>query len=167
MLPSSALFTVASFPLIPSAKWFSNFPSLNNLFGKSYFFGILFNHLDFYILGNIYVGTKPGYMGTFPRKEGGIKVLAGLVPSSQTAGSLFRTPWLANLARKMICLKCTTFYTESTMHICWLPNNTITIISEWFHMGNCTSANVFFVAGKPIIFGHPGVNVIELFFLQN
>jgi hypothetical protein len=35
----------------------------------------------------------------FTTKEGGIKVLAGLAPSSQTLGSLLRTPWLAKLAR--------------------------------------------------------------------
>ncbi len=29
-------------------------------------------------------------MGMFPRKEGGIKVLAGLAPSSQTVRSLLR-----------------------------------------------------------------------------
>jgi hypothetical protein len=33
-------------------------------------------------------------MGTFPRKEGEIQVLAGLAPSNQTVGSLLRTPWL-------------------------------------------------------------------------
>jgi hypothetical protein len=41
-----------------------------------------------------------GYMGMFPRKEGGIKVLAGLAPSSQTVESLLRT-----LATKMIYLE--------------------------------------------------------------
>ncbi len=37
----------------------------------------------------------------FPCKEGGIQVLAGLAPSSQTIGSLLRTPWLAKPATKI------------------------------------------------------------------
>jgi hypothetical protein len=39
--------------------------------------------------------------GPFPRKEGGIEVLAGLAPSSQTVGSLLRTPWLAKPVGKI------------------------------------------------------------------
>jgi hypothetical protein len=31
-------------------------------------------------------------MGDFPRKEGGIQVLAGIAPNSQTIRYLFRTP---------------------------------------------------------------------------
>ncbi len=39
-----------------------------------------------------------------PQDEGGIQVLAGLAPSSQTAEPLFRNPWLAKPAVKMIAL---------------------------------------------------------------
>jgi hypothetical protein len=39
--------------------------------------------------------------GTFLGKEGGIQVLAGLAPSSQTVGSIFKIPLLGKLARKI------------------------------------------------------------------
>ncbi len=35
-------------------------------------------------------GTQCGCAGIFPRKEGGIRVLAGLAQSSQTVGSIMR-----------------------------------------------------------------------------
>jgi hypothetical protein len=35
-----------------------------------------------------------GCTAAFPRKEGWIKVLAGLAPKGQTVKSLLRTPWL-------------------------------------------------------------------------
>jgi len=38
------------------------------------------------------LGKPLGYVGTFPTKEGDKQVLAGLAPSSQTVGSLSRTP---------------------------------------------------------------------------
>ncbi len=44
------------------------------------------------------------WAGVFLGKEGGIQVLAGLAPSSQTLGSLLRTPWPAKLTRKMMVL---------------------------------------------------------------
>jgi len=114
------------------------------------------------------VGTLDSCVGMFPRTEGGIKVLAGLVPSSQTAGSLFRTPWLAKLVRKNdIPEMYNILHWIYHVHLLITQQHYFAIIGEWFHMGNCTSANVFFVAGKPIIFGHPGVNVIKLFFLRN
>ncbi len=47
------------------------------------------------------MGTLHGSVGTFPHKEGGIQMLAGLAPSSQTVGSLLRTPLLAKPAGKM------------------------------------------------------------------
>jgi hypothetical protein len=37
---------------------------------------------------------------TFHREEGGIWVLAGLAPSSQTLGSLLRTPWSEKIGEK-------------------------------------------------------------------
>ncbi len=36
------------------------------------------------------VGILSGCTSMFPEKEGGVQVLAGLAPSSQTLGSLFR-----------------------------------------------------------------------------
>ncbi len=38
---------------------------------------------------------------SFPRKEGGIYVLAGLSPSSQKVRFLLNAPWQAKLARKI------------------------------------------------------------------
>jgi hypothetical protein len=46
-----------------------------------------------------------GCMGRFPGKEGGIQVLAGLAPSSQTVGSLLGTPWSALPGGKMLYLE--------------------------------------------------------------
>ncbi len=45
------------------------------------------------------VGKPSGCMGVFPGKEGGIQVLAGLAPCSQTVGSLLRTHWSAKMFR--------------------------------------------------------------------
>ncbi len=42
-----------------------------------------------------------GWTGAFPRKEGGIKVLADLAPYSQRVGSLLRTPLSGKSARKI------------------------------------------------------------------
>jgi hypothetical protein len=42
------------------------------------------------------------YMGPFPWKEGGIQVLGGEAPSSQTEGSLLRTLWLVKPAAKIV-----------------------------------------------------------------
>ncbi len=36
-----------------------------------------------------------GWAGEFPGKGGGIQVLVGLAPASQTIGSFLRTQWLA------------------------------------------------------------------------
>jgi hypothetical protein len=68
---------------------------------------VLPNFANFFILANVLlgVGTLDSCVGMFPRTEGGIKVLAGLAPSSQTVGSLLRTPWLAKSARN-IWQKC-------------------------------------------------------------
>jgi hypothetical protein len=41
-------------------------------------------------------------LGTFPGKKGEIQVLAGIAPSSQTVGSLLRTPWPAKPAGKIL-----------------------------------------------------------------
>jgi hypothetical protein len=62
--------------------------------------------IHFQILANIllFVVWHPGCTGVFPVKEAGIQVTAGLAPPSQTVGSLWRTPWLVKLARKMIML---------------------------------------------------------------
>jgi hypothetical protein len=53
-----------------------------------------------FILANVFLeaGMLHGNMGTFPSKENGIQVLAGLASSSQTVGYLFRTQWLVKLA---------------------------------------------------------------------
>jgi hypothetical protein len=49
-----------------------------------------FSYLVLYTCKCIFgVGTPCGCMGTFTWKEGRIKVLAGLSPSSQTVASLF------------------------------------------------------------------------------
>jgi hypothetical protein len=40
--------------------------------------------------------------GAFPRKEGGIEVLAGLAPSSLTVGSLLRISWLVKPNGKVL-----------------------------------------------------------------
>jgi len=42
-----------------------------------------------------------GHAGAFPRKEGGIQVLAGLTPSGQTEGSSLIPPWTAKSAGNM------------------------------------------------------------------
>ncbi len=42
-----------------------------------------------------------GCLGTFLKKEGGIQVLADLVPCGQPVGSLLRTPWLAKPVKRM------------------------------------------------------------------
>jgi hypothetical protein len=50
-----------------------------------------------FILANVHFwgegeGMPHSCMGDFPRKEGGIQVLAGIAPNSQTIRYLFRTP---------------------------------------------------------------------------
>jgi hypothetical protein len=57
-------------------------------------------------LANIYtckcilrVGVPCSCAGTFPSKEGGMQVLAGLAPSSQTTVYLLTTAWLKKLAK--------------------------------------------------------------------
>jgi hypothetical protein len=40
----------------------------------------------------LFISMLLGRVGAFPRKEGGKQEFAGLAPSSQTIGSLFRTP---------------------------------------------------------------------------
>jgi hypothetical protein len=49
---------------------------------------------NFIILANIFlwVGKPQGCAGAAPGKEGGMQVLTGLVPPSQTVGSLLETP---------------------------------------------------------------------------
>jgi hypothetical protein len=49
-----------------------------------------------------WVGMTHGCTGAFTRKKGGIEFLAGPAPSSQTVGSLLRTPWLAKLTIKIV-----------------------------------------------------------------
>jgi hypothetical protein len=57
----------------------------------------------FLMLANVLRGwVHPAETGAFPRKEARIKGFANLAPSSQTVGSLLRTPWLAKPAEKMI-----------------------------------------------------------------
>ncbi len=51
---------------------------------------LIVKYFQAYLLG---VGTLSSCMGTLP-KEGGIAMLAGLVPSSQTVKSLLKTPYL-------------------------------------------------------------------------
>jgi hypothetical protein len=46
------------------------------------------------------VGMPCGCAGTFPRKEGGMQVLAGLAPSSQTTVYLLTTAWLEKIGKK-------------------------------------------------------------------
>ncbi len=59
-----------------------------------------FSNFNFYILANEFlgVGMPCGFMGSFPEREGWIKVLAGLAPFSQTIGSSLKNPWLAEPA---------------------------------------------------------------------
>jgi hypothetical protein len=42
------------------------------------------------------------FTGVFPRKEGGIWVLAGSATPSQTVESLLRTPWLTTSAKSSL-----------------------------------------------------------------
>jgi hypothetical protein len=58
---------------------------------------------NIFILANVFlgVGMLHGFTGIFSRKEGGIQVLEGLAPSTQTVGSLLRTPWLTKPDRKI------------------------------------------------------------------
>jgi hypothetical protein len=55
------------------------------------------------LIANVIFGAVPvhSYTGMFPGEEGGIQMLAGLVPSNQTKVSLSRTPWLAKVTRKI------------------------------------------------------------------
>ncbi len=64
------------------------------------FFDIRFSNFNFYILANelLGVGMPCGFRGSFPKKEGCIKLFASLAPFSQTVGSSLRTPWLAEPA---------------------------------------------------------------------
>jgi hypothetical protein len=69
-----------------------------------------FNNLKIVIsqnLANIYtckcilrVGMPCSFAGTFTRKEGGMHVLAGLAPSSQTIVYLLTTAWLEKIGKK-------------------------------------------------------------------
>jgi hypothetical protein len=58
---------------------------------------LIFIYFQTYILG---VGILHSCMGTFPRKEGGIQVLAGLAQCIQTVGSFLRTPGWQSLRYK-------------------------------------------------------------------
>jgi hypothetical protein len=61
----------------------------------------LFFYLQTFFCAGVGVGgTLCDYAKAFPGKEGGIQVLAGLAPSSQTVGTSLRTPWPAKSARK-------------------------------------------------------------------
>jgi hypothetical protein len=64
------------------------------------FFNGLFK-VQFYIPTNVllWVGMLHSCESAFPKKEGGIKVLAGLAPSIQIVGSLLRTPCSTKLAK--------------------------------------------------------------------
>jgi len=57
------------------------------------------------LLANVFLGlgTLRSCVGSFPMKEGGVQVLAGLAPLSLIVGSLLRTPgpWLAKPAGKL------------------------------------------------------------------
>jgi hypothetical protein len=57
--------------------------------------------------------------GHIPGKEGGMQVLAGLAPSSQTELSLLRSPGWPRLQEKMIYLEMYIIFTESLMYVCW------------------------------------------------
>jgi hypothetical protein len=59
---------------------------------------LIFQYLQMYFWG---VGTMHGCASAFPRKEGGIQVLAGLAPSSQIVRSLLRTTLPASQHRKI------------------------------------------------------------------
>ena len=50
----------------------------------------------------LFVGMPRSCTGTFLVKEGGIQVLAGLVPSSQTVEFLFKTPCQQRGLKKMM-----------------------------------------------------------------
>jgi hypothetical protein len=65
-----------------------------SLYGESYIIDILFSYFKFVMHSNLllWVGMLLSRAGMFPRKEGGIQVLAGLAPSSLIVGSLYRTP---------------------------------------------------------------------------
>ncbi len=77
---------------------FGNFPAKS----KFTIYWLFFIYLQMYFLG---VGMPRSSMGVFPKNEGGMQVLEGLAPSSQTAGSLLRIPWLAKPAGRIIWAK--------------------------------------------------------------
>ncbi len=72
--------------------------------GQIHFVKIGFGHFSIVMIWPNDCMPRRG-MGVFPKNEGGMQVLEGLAPSSQTAGSLLRTPWLAKSARRMIWAK--------------------------------------------------------------
>jgi hypothetical protein len=83
--------------MIPCAKKLAIFPSLNSLYGELYIIDICFSDFNFYVLANVLlrVGILHGCTGAFLRKEGGIQVLVGLAPSSQTVENL--TPGIGKI----------------------------------------------------------------------
>jgi hypothetical protein len=50
-------------------------------------------------------GTMRSFAVTFPTKDSGIQMLAGVAPSGQTVRSLLRTAWLWKLTGRMIHLE--------------------------------------------------------------
>jgi hypothetical protein len=69
------------------------------------------------------VGMQHCRAGMFPTKEGGIQVLAGLAPSTQTVRPLLRTSWLAKPTRKKLAKSCSanSLQWEKALNYFW-PN---------------------------------------------
>ncbi len=76
--------------MIPPTKHFGKSTSLNIDISKLYVVAIY--DVAIIILANIFLGVGNGTLCgcTFPGKEGGLQVLAGLAPSSHTVVSLLR-----------------------------------------------------------------------------
>jgi hypothetical protein len=71
----------------------SGFVKLFNLFFCFEKFTSLSFTIYFYLQMYFWAGYTTSYVGMYPKKQGGILVLAGLGPCCQTVGTLLRTPW--------------------------------------------------------------------------
>jgi hypothetical protein len=99
---------------VAKSEFFKPFLRFLCFIKKSFFYRILLifilanvkvflqNFANFYTCKCIFVlGMPHSCAGVFPRKKGGICLLAGLAPSSQTVGSLLRRPLPGLPARKI------------------------------------------------------------------
>ncbi len=127
---------------------FGQFTVAPTEFAKHFFWFFLLikkwfhKNLLFFILANVLLGVVVlhGCMGTLFGKEGGIQVLAGLVPSSQKVGSLLKKPWPAKPDRKVWQKEFRQIHFNWKMHLATF--DIMILAFSWFgKIGCCLQTN--------------------------